>query len=131
MAKKKATLKKKVSLGEVSVNGYEEEITAVFAVVRDDRETALFMTDRGKICLRTRSALRENDFNRVEHSSAYTPDTFALLYETIILGCKYFKIDIDEQLKRIHSGDGGNIRVEYAGMGEIDFLKKTAEGEVK
>lgn len=102
-------------------SGNTRKITGAFIIYKDEREVAVCQTDNGSIVVSTKSWLRENDRKLVEHISAYTPETFTMMFEAMVLSAKYFRLDLDKQIENLHSGENGKINYEYAGRGDPDF----------
>jgi len=122
-ARVEALADKEVDLGELQIRdgGGTEKITALFTVFRDDREATMARTEKGTLVVSTKSRLRENDHELVQTVYAFTPQTFALMAEAMMLGSKYFGIDLYALIASVHASDGDRIKYEYAGCGVPDF----------
>jgi len=112
----------KESLGKLQmIDGKVQEVTALFTVYRDEREATVCQTEQGTIVVCTKSWLRENNRELVETVNAYTIETFAMMFEAMILGAEYLGVDIKAEAAKLHASDHV-IRYEYAGRGEPNFV---------
>ena len=112
------------NLGEMlNKDGEVEKIVALFTVYRDDREVTVCETDQGTIVVSTKSWLRQNDRKLVEHVNAYTKETFAMMFEAMVLGSQYLQLDLTKEAMLLHASQENQINYEYAGRGEPNFKR--------
>lgn len=106
-------------------DGTEDDVISVLCVARDEREVSIAKTRSGTIIIQTKSWLLENDRELVEYIWHFTPETFQVLYEAMVIGGNYIGHDFKAESQKIHASENGKIRIMYQGNGEPDLGNAT------
>lgn len=102
--------------------GQTEAIVKIFKTITKDREVTIGQTESGNVFLQTKSSFGENADNPVIHKYLYTPHSFALFLETMVLGSQYFNIDMAQLCNEIY--DSSPVNYEYGGAGVPSFASE-------